>query len=452
MKATDPRPRLELAAVGLALRSPARGGALLERIRALEYEDPRAPAVLAVLEEIDFKEASDFELDLLADFLRFPSPAAYIQDSLDAADEIESPERLLELLEDRPPAEDPPEILLPTMDLAGEEPLDLPDEIAPGLPRGTVSILHGAEGAGKTILSLELAIAKASGRDWIGVAVGDAAPVFFVAQETGSAEIQARTRAFAEARGIPFEELRRRLAVVSETELRGRYLDLRRDGARLLRTVLELRSELIVIDHLSALSPDERDLGQVAIIEALRRLAVESGAAVLLLDHDNKAGNGERSAHAGRALKRRAAALTLWIGEERGAPFLDVGKAKRLSADERRRVWLRWVSLPDPWGRSSAGRPVSWGILEPAEEPPLSGGNGAGREGRLDELLELLPAEDWISTRDLIGRVNDAGVYKRGSAVGRLLRRDLGKLVDSGEIAKRAGAGRKPADWRKETR
>jgi len=443
--------RLELALVGrlFSAEDPE------EELEALEGYRFRTPAALQLHRAIadSVRGSSVVDPGEVAAALAgvIPVPYATISDALSAAADIAAPlEELRRVKEGEADREAPPPLfpvaVVPPGSMLEHGPLELPEEVLPGIPRGSISFLHAPEGAGKTSLALQLALAKATGTPWIGRPVGGPGPVLFLAQESSPPELQARTLAIA--RELDLDLPGAGLAFITERELSGRYIDLRRDGERLERTILELEAgpaELVIVDHLSALSPDERDLGQHRATEELHRIAVTTGAALLILDHDNKAGLGERSAHAGRALKRRAAAATLWLGMERGIPFLEVGKGRYLSAEERARVWLRWRSLPDPWGRSSAGRPVSWGYLEPGPAPA----NGS-KEGPSPELEGLIP-DQWTGTREIVEEAARHGLMGglEGEAAGRSIRRALERLHRSGRVEKDAGRGRAGSRWRR---
>lgn len=442
------RARTEASAAGHVLLHLPRAHQLIEALAPVSFLDTRVrqllEAIRAHVQELGQLEQADGTLMDLAQRARFPMPAAFMADCMDLA----APELPLEALLREPVEPEAPPVFRCAA-FADTEPLDLPAELIPGLPRSAVSLLHGAEGIGKTALALQLGIAQAAGGDWLGHAITPPGPVLFLAQETGSAELQARVHAVAREQGHELRDLQDRLGVVTEAELAGRYLQGTRDLELLERTALALGAVLVIIDHLSALSPDERDLGQHRIIEHLRQLAHRTGAAVLVLDHDNKAGFSERGAHAGRALKRRTAASTFWMGEERGAPFLEVGKARYLAADERGRVWLTWRSLPDPWDRMSAGRPVTWGYLERSAAAPTTT-RRAENQDRLTELLPLVP-EVWVSTQQILERLPGLGGYAEldAESLARTLRRDLSRLSLQGQVEKRTSRGRVPSAWRR---
>ncbi len=165
------------------------------------------------------------------------------------------------------------------------------------IPRGTVGVIYGAPGAGKTFLALQLAWCIAQGRFWMGRRTRKA-PVLYVALE-----------------GVDGLDLRAKLAEQQYGQ-HGGFLQRTARGADVILTqgaagdrglaevvaaakeLAELCGEpvgLIVIDTLSRAlagqSENDADIVSAFVRDRAGKLAELTGAAVALIHHENKGGD-----------------------------------------------------------------------------------------------------------------------------------------------------------------
>lgn len=168
------------------------------------------------------------------------------------------------------------------------EPAPPPAEFAVAglIPRSGLTLLVGAQEAGKSVLAAELAVAMVRGGHWAGRDVGPAGSVLYIAPERGT--VQER-------------RLRHHLGSDDRVAVAAGAFNLREAGSveDIRRAVAEVerRSEerigLVVIDTLAAAAPGirENETAEVEpIASALRRFSEEIGAPVVLIHHAGKDG------------------------------------------------------------------------------------------------------------------------------------------------------------------
>lgn len=194
---------------------------------------------------------------------------------------------------------------------------------------GAVGVIGGAPKACKSWLSLEMALAVASGTPCLGrFAVGSPGPVLVYAAEDAPVQVRERLEGLARVRGVDFQSLD--VHLILEPALR---IDRQEDLGRLRATLERLRPRLLVLDpYVRLQSVDENNSTEVSrVLGSLRRLSRVLPVALALVHHARK-GSAD---HAGQALRgssdfhawgdsnlylsRRGDDLTLSI-EHRAAP------------------------------------------------------------------------------------------------------------------------------------
>ncbi len=154
-----------------------------------------------------------------------------------------------------------------------------------------VGFIAGTPKSCKTWLSLELAVAVASGRPCLGrFPVRRPGPVLVYAAEDAAIAIRKRVEGIAKARQLPLERLA--VGLITEPGLRLDHDDHRE---RLDATLAKIRPRLLVLDPLVRLHHgDENSAGDVSrMLGFLRQLQREHELAIALVHHVRKSSAAE---------------------------------------------------------------------------------------------------------------------------------------------------------------
>jgi hypothetical protein len=171
-----------------------------------------------------------------------------------------------------------------------DEAFDAPEEIrwlVDGLiTRPSTVALVGEAGSKKTYTAFDLGVCVASGQRWLGRAVTQG-PVFIIDEESGRRRLKHRLaqaiKGHGYGRGLP----------IYWTSLGGYKLNDPLDVEEIRTCLVEVRPALIIIDALIEVSggADENSSTEMnPVLDALRQIAAEIDAAVLVIHHGNKAG------------------------------------------------------------------------------------------------------------------------------------------------------------------
>lgn len=176
------------------------------------------------------------------------------------------------------------------------------------VPLGTVTLLGGDGGTGKSLLSLQLACAAALGRAWIGHPVTPGRALFISAEDDRD-ELHRRINEITRAEGVAPADLGRLTirSLAGEDALLA-TLDGRTGALQPSPLFYELdqriaaeRPALVVLDTLADLFPgNENDRAQARqFIGLLRGLAIRHACAVMLLAHPSLSGLNSGSGTSG---------------------------------------------------------------------------------------------------------------------------------------------------------
>lgn len=249
----------------------------------------------------------------------------------------------------------------------------MPEQILPGLIRGAVGALFSPGGTGKTTLALQIAVHRATGRDFLGFGPCKPGQVLVFAAEDPAAILGMRIHDIAarltdDERELLVENLR---VVPVSSQMPRNLLD---DGAtaRAMREAAE-GCDLVIIDTISRFHGGDENAREdaAAVMRRLEYIA-ESGCAVIFLGHVSKAaamtGQGD--------MQQAAKGSAVWVDEARWVAFLSTcsdseAKEHGIAADDRRRYVRHGLSKanyteprPDIWLRREAG-----GVLVRHEMP-----------------------------------------------------------------------------------
>ncbi|WP_136644657.1 AAA family ATPase [Tabrizicola sp. YIM 78059] len=197
------------------------------------------------------------------------------------------------------------------------------DWLVPDLiPARNVTLLYGDGGAGKSLLALQLAVAVALGRPWLGLPV-KAGTALFPSAEDEEDELHRRLADIVRHEGARLADLTgltiRSLA--GEDAMLARLGDFGRlvssDLYAEIEALLEAqRPALLVLDTLADLFPgNENDKAQArAFVGLLKRLAIRHECAVVMLAHPSLSGMSSGSGTSGNVA---------WSGSARSRLYLE---------------------------------------------------------------------------------------------------------------------------------
>jgi RecA-family ATPase len=210
--------------------------------------------------------------------------------------------------------------------LAGREPPERPWIVPGWIPRRQVTLLTGDGGTGKSLLSMQLMVAAATGTRWFSLPTFDCHCLGVFAEDDDD-ELARRLIGIAKASGVVLGGLDRmayRSAVVDACEL----VTVDDVGQvcptdyflRLQETVRSLGSQVVILD--AATNPyggDEIRRRQVnGFVMLLRRLAMEIDGAVLLLAHPSAQGLSTGSGLSGSTHWHNAVRSRLYFARTTG--------------------------------------------------------------------------------------------------------------------------------------
>lgn len=237
------------------------------------------------------------------------------------------------------------------------------------VPAGSLAVLYGPSGGGKSFVALDMALSVAAGIRWAGF-VTQAGPVVYVAAE-GGAGLGQRVAAWKRARGI---------ATVDKLWFCLEPVQLM-DGTA-TRTFIETLEtlpappSLVIFDTLARclVGGDENSARDVGLfVRGADRVRTSTGAAVMIVHHTGKNGTSERGSSALRA----AADVMLALQVEDDVIRLEVDKQKDAPAAPA--LYLRL----EPEGNSC--------VVTLTDGKPRKHGSLSKQQRRALETLSLLP-------------------------------------------------------------
>lgn len=201
--------------------------------------------------------------------------------------------------------EDEAPTLLPTLDLAALSQVRAKSRafaIERIAPLGEVTMLFGPGSAGKSLLGQQLSTTAAGA---LGLCLGLAVietPALYLTCEDDTEELHWRQERLCNALDLPMADLAGKLHLVSlRGELGNELATFTSDGkmivteafTRLSHTIRTIGAKIVVLDNVAHLfTGNENDRADVTrFVNVLNRLAGETGAAIILLGHPNKAGD-----------------------------------------------------------------------------------------------------------------------------------------------------------------
>lgn len=231
-----------------------------------------------------------------------------------------------------------PVVIKPTsaQNLLSQNPTHREDVVKDILPSGGSELLAGAAKTGKTILTIQKALAVARGEPFLGFPTKKGA-VLFLSAEGGPQLLRERLAKMVgeDRRGLD-------ALYLWWPEKRNLQLDLAEDRAAIIAACKELNISLLIIDPLIKFHAlDENSAMDMASLTTfLAEIRQATGAAILLVHHTRKS---SRDSKAGSAQEARGSSVL--HGEVDAALILE---RRRASNDFVLHAELRWSAEPAP--------------------------------------------------------------------------------------------------------
>jgi RecA-family ATPase len=174
-----------------------------------------------------------------------------------------------------------------------KEPLTPDQVLEDTLDIGDKMVVIGSSKQRKSFFFQQLAIALASGRDFLNWRVPKPRKVLYIQYEIRPAHQHRRVFRMAPAMGITTDDIGDRLQFISA---RGKKDMVGRTGIeRIKRKAKKFGSEVIMIDPLYKISEGAENLAEdfKTILAAFDEMAEETGAAIIFVHHDKKGNPGD---------------------------------------------------------------------------------------------------------------------------------------------------------------
>jgi hypothetical protein len=162
-------------------------------------------------------------------------------------------------------------------------------------PRIGTAMLVGPSGGGKTFLSLDLAVALAEGRDWLGRA-GDEKVGSIILSAEGIGGLPARMKALAQVPVVAAP-----VGLINDEKSAREVAETVQSLTTEMKDKFNVRLGLVVIDTLTAagLLANENDNSEIGrAIKVVEQMALTFGCLVLVTHHPPKHGTGARGGYA----------------------------------------------------------------------------------------------------------------------------------------------------------
>lgn len=194
---------------------------------------------------------------------------------------------------------------------------------------GSLSVVYGAPGCFKSLLLADLAVCVAAGLPWLPPLPGKddvipratrSGPVLWLDFDNGRRRTDERLEALARARDLP------EATPLYYCSMPSPWLDAGNPASMLdlSRRILSLSASLVLVDNLGNVcgKTDENSVEMASVMAGFRRVAEDTGAALVLIHHQRKT-TGVRG-RAGESLRGHSSIeasldLALLIGREEGS-------------------------------------------------------------------------------------------------------------------------------------
>ena len=259
------------------------------------------------------------------------------------------------------------------------------------VPSGTVSLLYGDGGTGKSLIALQLAVATVSGQIWLNK-LPASGPVIYYSAEDDRAELHRRLDAIhksnstnpANMGGLNIADMAGKDALLATIGKKTGALNPTPVFDKLDEFAGAIHPKLIVLDTLADIFPgNENDRAQVRhFVGLLRGLAIRHQCAVLVLAHPSLNGIASGTGASGS---------TAWNNSVRSRLYFERVKSEGYESDPDAR---RLKVMKSNYGPIDGEVAVRWqdGVFI-ASQSPLTSDNEARAERIVLDLIERNAAQ-----------------------------------------------------------
>lgn len=188
------------------------------------------------------------------------------------------------------------------------------------LPGKEVALIFGDGGTGKSLMTLQLAMACSVGDPWLGLTINAPGPALYISAEDARDEVSRRVQEIAKAMGRPVSDF----GDVQLRSLAGECALLAHDNEPLIPTALyhEIKAfigdhnpRVVILDTLADLYPaNENERSKVRqFMGLLKRIAIEEEVTVIMLAHPSLSGMSSGSGTSGSTAWNNSARSRLYL-------------------------------------------------------------------------------------------------------------------------------------------
>jgi RecA-family ATPase len=239
--------------------------------------------------------------------------------------------------------------------------------VADRIPLRQPTLFSGEGAIGKTLIALQLSVAHVTARDWLKT-IPEPGSVIYVGAEDDTDELHRRLADICAHYNVRFADLTGNLHLLSFAGKDALLGIAGRDGIvkatslfeRLHRAARDKQPKLIVLDTVSDIFVgNENDRAQVRqFVALLRRLAIDTNAAVLVLSHPSLTGINSGTGLSGSTGWHNSVRARMYLkvaatedGEEPAPELRELQFMKNNYGPLAERILLRWrngVFVPEP--------------------------------------------------------------------------------------------------------
>ncbi len=241
------------------------------------------------------------------------------------------------------------------------------------IPENQVTMLGGDGGVGKSLLAIQLAMAAASGCDWVGNPVKQGNTIYISAEDDKD-ELHRRVAAISEGSGIDLATLPNLImrslagedALLAIADARSSTLQTTELFAELNQFIQQSQARLLVLDTLADLHSGQENDRTVArqFIGLLRGMALRNSCTILLLAHPSLTGISSGSGLSGSTAWNNSVRSRLYFervledGEELDTDVRKMSTKKANYGKTGNEIFVKWeegMFVPDSRSDSQNG-------------------------------------------------------------------------------------------------